>query len=169
MLRRAIGTRCNRPDALPAQRFAETLVLVSPLASLTDKNRNQFAEALRDFSAAVERRNLRELACSTVVFDHYRALHALLAAHTRVTPVSFDDLALAGRAIPPATLRSISPERLARVRAHYERALLMLLRSKPGDKLSAPGETEIMSILDACLADLAGPDPYDFWRSWPPR
>ena len=80
---------------------------------------------------AVERRNLRELACSTVLFDHYRGLHALLAAHTRVAPVSFDDLALAGRAIPPATLRAIAPERLARVRAHYEEALLELLRA-PG-------------------------------------
>ena len=162
VLRRAIGA-LQLAGWLPAQRFGETLALVSPLAGLNEKSRNQFAEALRDFSAAVERRNLRELACSTLLFDHYRALHALLAAHTRAAPVSFDDLALVGRAIAPATLRAISPERMARVRAHYERALLMLLRSKPGDK-GAPGETEIMSILDACLADLAGPDAYDFWR-----
>ena len=160
VLRRGIGA-LHSAGWLPAQRFGETLVLVSPLASLTDKNRNQFAEALRDFSAAVERRNLRELACSTLLFEHYRGLHALMAAHTRAAPVSFDDLALAGRAIAPATLRSISPERLARVRAHYERALLMLLRLKAGE---LRGEAEIVSILDACLADLAGPDPYDFWR-----
>jgi hypothetical protein len=160
VLRRGIGA-LQSAGWLPAQRFAETLVLVSPLAGLSDKNRNQFAEALRDFSAAVERRNLRELACSTLLFEHYRGLHALMAAHTRAAPVSFDDLALAGRAIAPATLRSISSERLARVRAHYERALLILLRSKAGE---LKGEAEIVSILDACLADLAGPDPYDFWR-----
>ena len=160
VLRRAIGA-LQSAGWLPAQRFTETLVLVSPLAGLNEKNRNQFAEALRDFSFAVERRNLRELACSTLLFDHYRGLHALMAAHTRAAAVSFDDLALAGRAIPPATLRPVSSERLTRVRAHYERALLMLLRSKAGE---GKGQTEIMSILDACLADLAGPDPYDFWR-----
>ncbi len=132
VLRREIGA-LQSAGWLPAQRFGETLVLVSPLAGLSDKNRNQFAEALRDFSAAVERRNLRELACSTLLFEHYRGLYALMAAHTRAVPVSFDDLALAGRAIPPATLRSISSERLARVRAHYERVLLMLLCSKAGE------------------------------------
>lgn len=162
VLRRAIGP-LQSAGWLPAQRFAEILALVTPLAGLTEKTRNHFADAMRDFSLAVERRNLREMACSTLLFEHYRALHALLAAHTRAAPVSFDDLALAGRAIVPATLRVISPERLARVRAHYERALLMLLRSKPGDK-GPTGELEIMSMLDACLADLAGPDPYDFWR-----
>jgi len=146
VLRRGIGA-LQSAGWLPAQRFGETLMLVSPLAGLSEKNRNQFAEALRDFSAAVERRNLRELACSTLLFEHYRGLHALMAAHTRAAPVSFDDLALAGRAIAPATLRSISSERLARVRAHYERALLMLLRSKAGE-----------------LKGEAGPDPYDFWR-----
>jgi len=160
VLRRAIGA-LHAAGWLPAQRFAETLVLVSPLAGLSEKTRNQFAEALRDFGFAVERRNLRELACSTLLFDHYRGLHALMAAHTRAAPVSFDDLALAGRAIPPATLRSVSPERLGRVRAHYERALLVLLRSKVDEER---GQAETMSILDACLADLAGPDPYDFWR-----
>jgi hypothetical protein len=160
VLRRAIGA-LHAAGWLPAQRFAETLVLVSPLAGLSEKTRNQFAEALRDFGYAVERRNLRELACSTLLFDHYRGLHALMAAHTRAAPVSFDDLALAGRAIAPATLRSVSPERLGRVRAHYERALLVLLRSKVYEER---GQAETMSILDACLADLAGPDPYDFWR-----
>ncbi|MEA3115640.1 MAG: hypothetical protein QOG58_5439, partial [Caballeronia sp.] len=69
VLRRGIGA-LQSAGWLPAQRFAETLVLVSPLAGLSDKNRNQFAEALRDFSAAVERRNLRELACSTLLFEH---------------------------------------------------------------------------------------------------
>lgn len=165
VLRRAIGP-LQSAGWLPAQRFAEVLALVSPIAGITEKSRNHFAEALRDFSAAVERRNLRELACSTQLFEHYRALHALLAMHTRASPVSFDDLALAGRAIVPASLRAVSPERLARVRAHYERALLMLLRTRSGATVAggAAGEAEIMSMLDACMADLTGPDPYDFWR-----
>ncbi len=165
VLRRAIGP-LQSAGWLPAQRFAEVLALVSPIAGITEKSRNHFAEALRDFKAAVERRNLRELACSTALFEHYRALHALLATHTRAAPVSFDDLALAGRAIVPATLRAVSPERLARVRAHYERALLMLLRTRPGATVQegVAGEAEIMSMLDACMADLTGSDPYDFWR-----
>jgi len=37
----------------------------------------------------------------------------------------------------------------------------VLLRSKVDEER---GQAETMSILDACLADLAGPDPYDFWR-----
>ncbi|SAL59187.1 hypothetical protein [Caballeronia humi] len=156
-LRRAINA-LHAAGWLPAQRFAETLALVAPLGDETDVARARIAETLRVFGAAVERRNLRELACSTVLFDHYRALHALLAAHTRVTPVSFDDLALAGRAIPPATLRAIAPERLARVRAHYEESLLALLRAPSNNGADA------FSRLDACLSDLTGPDPYDFWR-----
>jgi hypothetical protein len=160
VLRRATNA-FQQAGWMPAQRFGETLALVAPLAGLSDRSRNQFAEAMRDFSLAVERRNLRELACSTLLFDHYRAMHALIAAHTRAAPVAFDDLALVGRAIVPATLRSLSPGRLARVRAHYESALLALLRSKDGVGREGP---ETLSILDACLADLAGPDPYDFWR-----
>lgn len=70
VLRRGIGA-LHSAGWLPAQRFGETLVLVSPLAALSDKNRNQFAEALRDFSAAVERRNLRKWpvprCCSSII------------------------------------------------------------------------------------------------------
>lgn len=78
----------------------------------------------------MERRNLRELSCSTVLFDRYRGLHALLASHTRV-----------------------APGRLARVRAHYEETLLGLLRGPAGQFADA------CTRLDACLAELRGHDP----------
>jgi hypothetical protein len=156
-LKRAIAA-LHSAGWLPAQRFAEALALVAPLGDESDANRARIADAIAAFGAAVERHNLRELACSTTLFEHYRGLHALLAAHTRVAPVSYDDLALAGRAIAPATLRGFAPERLARVRAHYEEALLKLLRG-PADE-----SAEAYARLDACLADLRGPDPYDFWR-----
>ncbi|MDR5780182.1 hypothetical protein QCE63_12200 [Caballeronia sp. LZ065] len=156
-LKRAIAA-LHSAGWLPAQRFAEALALVAPLGDESDGNRARIADAIAVFGAAVERHNLRELACSTALFDHYRGLHALLAAHTRVAPVSYDDLALAGRAIAPATLRGFALERLARVRAHYEEALLRLLRG-PADESAAA-----YARLDACLADLRGPDPYDFWR-----
>ncbi|BAN23965.1 putative uncharacterized protein [Caballeronia insecticola] len=156
-LKRAIAA-LHSAGWLPAQRFAEALALVAPLGDESDGNRARIADSIAMFGAAVERHNLRELSCSTVLFDHYRGLHALLAAHTRVAPVSYDDLALAGRAIAPATLRGIAPERLARVRARYEEALLRLLRGPAGES------AEACERLDACLAELRGPDPYDFWR-----
>ncbi|WP_277187149.1 hypothetical protein [Caballeronia sp. BR00000012568055] len=143
---------------LPAQRFAEALALVMPLGEEAEPTRARITEALLAFGEAVERRNLRELSCSTVLFDHYRGLHALLAMHTRIAPVSYDDLALAGRAIAPATLSGIAPDRLARVRAHYEEALLKLLRAPANES------AEIYVRLDECLGELGGADPYDFWR-----
>ncbi|WP_250452145.1 hypothetical protein [Caballeronia sp. ATUFL_M2_KS44] len=160
-LRRAIAA-LNSAGWLPAQRFAEALALVAPLGDESEGTRQRIENALSVFGAAVERHNLRELSCSTELFDHYRGLHALLAAHTRIAPVSYDDLALAGRAIAPATLRGIAPDRLARVRAHYEQTLLGLLRA-PANQTQAEAD-ETFARLDACLADLAGPDPYDFWR-----
>ncbi|WP_250509433.1 hypothetical protein [Caballeronia sp. GACF4] len=156
-LKRAISA-LHSAGWLPAQRFAEALALVAPLGEESEPTRARIAAALADFGAAVERHNLRELSCSTVLFDHYRGLHALLAMHTRVAPVSYDDLALAGRAIAPATLRGIAPERLARVRAHYEQALLKLLRGPEQESADA------FARLDECLGELGGPGPYDFWR-----
>ncbi|MFM0051903.1 hypothetical protein [Caballeronia grimmiae] len=160
-LKRAIAA-LNAAGWLPAQRFAEALALVAPIGDESEPTRQRIADALLAFGMAVDRHNLRELACSTELFNHYRGLHALLAAHTRIAPVSYDDLALAGRAIAPATLRGVASERLTRVRAHYEHTLLALLRA-PADQ--PQGDTdETFARLDACLADLAGPDPYDFWR-----
>ncbi|SAK70387.1 hypothetical protein AWB79_03796 [Caballeronia hypogeia] len=156
-LKRAIAA-LHSAGWLPAQRFAEALALVAPLGDESAGSHARIADALAVFGAAVERHNLRELSCSTVLFDHYRGLHALLATHTRVAPVSYDDLALAGRAIAPATLRDIAPERLARVRARYEETLLKLLRGPAEEAADA------FERLDACLEELRGADPYDFWR-----
>jgi hypothetical protein len=143
---------------LPAQRFAETLALVAPLGDDSEPNRTRILDALEVFRAAIERHNLRELSCSTLLFDRYRGLHALLAIHTRIAPVSYDDLALAGRAIAPATLAGIAPDRLARMRAHYEQALLKVLRAPANESADA------FARLDSCLTDLRSDDPYDFWR-----
>ncbi|WP_244847118.1 hypothetical protein [Caballeronia sp. SL2Y3] len=160
-LKRAIAA-LHSAGWLPAQRFAEALALVAPLGDESEGTHDRIALAMSAFRAAVERHNLRELSCSTELFDHYRGLHALLAVHTRIAPVSYDDLALAGRAIAPSTLRGVAPERLARVRAHYEAALLALLRAGADQPQADIDDT--FSRLDACLAELTGPDPYDFWR-----
>jgi hypothetical protein len=138
-----------------AQRFADTLVLVAPFAGgeLTPR----FVVALHDFRAAIERRNLRELACSTTLFDHYRELSAQLAQHTHAFEVAYEDLALAYRPIPPATVRAQPAQRLARVRASYEDALLPVLR---GHAVA----DRALDELDVCMTELAGPDPYDVWR-----
>jgi hypothetical protein len=156
-LRRAISA-LHSAGWLPAQRFAETLALVAPLGDESEPNRTRILDAIDVFGAAVERHNLRELACSTALFDRYRGLHALLAMHTRIAPVSYDDLALAGRAIAPATLAGIAPDRLARMRAHYEQALLTVLRAPASESADA------FARLDNCLTELRSDDPYDFWR-----
>lgn len=116
-----------------------------------------FARALRDFCWAIARRNLRELACSPVLHAHYDALRRLAGAlAAEATP--FDVLALAGRPVPPATLAALPAERLAHLRAAYEAALLAVLRDPEAPPAAA------LEALDTCLAALAGPDPYDYWR-----
>jgi hypothetical protein len=144
---------------LAAQRFTDTLVLVSPLAAGDPATAPaaSFGAALRDFQAALERRNLRELACSPTLYEHYRELNAKLAQHTHAFGVAFEDLALAARPIPPATLRTLPAQRLAHLRARYEAALLPVLRAHAA-------EHGALDELDACIAELASPDPYDFWR-----
>ncbi|MGI0507380.1 hypothetical protein ABY44_30585, partial [Burkholderia sp. ZZQ-2] len=113
--------------------------------------------ALRDFRAAVGRHNLRELACSPVLFEHFRALRAQSAADLRAS-APLDALALVGRAVPPATLRALPDAFATRIRARYEQALLGVLRAGHGAPDAALAE------LDAMLAVLASDDPYDFWR-----
>ncbi|QDQ83121.1 hypothetical protein [Paraburkholderia megapolitana] len=161
---------------LAAQRFTDTLVLVSPLAAAhveptnTQRARAVFAAALDNFRVAVERRNLRELSCSPALFAHYRALDLLLAQRTPGVNAAFEDLALAGRPIPPATFSPQPADRLAHLRARYEQALLPVLRAPAGAAVQtaeAAGATDTRAALDtlgACLTELAGPDPYDFWR-----
>jgi len=154
---------------LAAQRFADALVLVSPLASGNpadaDSARPAFGAALNDFRAALERHNLRELSCSPTLFTHYRALSTHLSQHAPGSTVAFEDLALAARPVPPVSLHAQSADRLAYLRARYERALLPVLRSQPDNSGAALAATNAaLDELEACLTELTGPDPYDFWR-----
>ncbi|WP_345813062.1 hypothetical protein AAGS40_02880 [Paraburkholderia sp. PREW-6R] len=155
---------------LSAQRFADALVRLSPLAAGnaagTGDARAAFRAALRDFRAALERHNLRELACSPLLFSHYRAVCIHLSEHTPGSSAAFEDLALAARPVPIASMPVRSADQLALLRARYERALLPVLRSQHDN-----GRTAVRAItdaalddIDAVLAELAGPDPYDFWR-----
>ena len=86
--------------------------------------------------------------------------------HRRHPHVGEEDVALAGRPIPPVSLRSQSAKRLAHLRARYEQALLLVLRTKGHVSTSAVAGAVNAALddLDACLVELAGPDPYDFWR-----
>ncbi|KWA01520.1 Uncharacterised protein [Burkholderia cepacia] len=141
---------------LPAARFAGQLSAAVPLVAVEPTSAG-WRVALRDFRAAVGRHNLRELACSPVLFEHFRALRAQSAADLRAS-APLDALALVGRAVPPATLRALPDAFATRIRARYEQALLGVLRAEHGAPDAALAE------LDAMLAALAGDDPYDFWR-----
>lgn len=141
---------------LPAARFAGQLSAAVPLVA-TEPTSAGWRAALRDFRAAVGRHNLRELACSPVLFEHFRALRAQSAADLRAS-VPLDALALVGRAVPPATLRALPDTVAPRIRARYEQALLGVLRAEHG----APGAA--LDELDALLAALTDDAPYDFWR-----
>lgn len=140
---------------LSAQRFVDALLLASPFAA--GDFEAQFGAALAGFQAALARRNLRELTCSPTLFAHYQTLNARVAQHTNGFVVAYDDFALAGRPMPAATMRSLSPASLVPVRARYESALLTVLRG-------AAGMGDALDELDACMAELGGPDPYDVWR-----
>ncbi|WP_175767745.1 hypothetical protein [Burkholderia cenocepacia] len=141
---------------LPAARFAGQLSAAVPLLA-TEPTSAGWRAALRDFRAAVGRHNLRELACSPVLFEHFRALRAQSAADLR-TSAPLDALALVGRAVPPATLRALPDAFAIRIRARYEQALLGVLRAEHG----APGAA--LDEIDAMLAALTDDGPYDFWR-----
>ncbi|HEF5871740.1 TPA: hypothetical protein SAY52_002342 [Burkholderia cenocepacia] len=141
---------------LPAARFAGQLSAAVPLVA-TEPTSVGWRAALRDFRAAVGRHNLRELACSPVLFEHFRALRAQSAADLRAS-APLDALALVGRAVPPATLRALPEAFATRIRARYEQALLGVLRAEHG----APGAA--LDELDAMLAALTDDAPYDFWR-----
>ncbi|MBI0326144.1 hypothetical protein [Burkholderia plantarii] len=148
---------------LAAQRYALALAAAS-LATPTDGAPGPaglpWRDALRDFRWAVARRNLRELACSPVLHAHYRAACASAEPDRAraVREVPFEALALAGRPVPPARLEALPAERLAHLRAVYEAALLIVLREPDAPPAAA------LDALDACLAALAGSDPYDYWR-----
>ncbi|KAB0630686.1 hypothetical protein, partial [Burkholderia latens] len=137
-------------------RFAAQLAASAPLAA-AEPAVATWRIALDDFRAAVGRHNLRELACSPVLFDHFRALRAQSAADVRAS-VPLDALALVGRAMPPATLRALPDGFASRARARYEQALLGVLRAANGTQDAALDE------LDTTLIALADGTPYDFWR-----
>ncbi|PQV52487.1 hypothetical protein [Paraburkholderia sp. BL21I4N1] len=155
---------------LSAQRFADALVRLSPLSeddpSGADNARAVFGAALRDFRAVLERHNLRELSCSPALFNHYRAICAHLSEHTPGSTVVFEDLALTARPVPPVSMHAQSADQLAHLRARYERALLPVLRAQPdtGSAAARALTNAALDELDAVLTELAGPDPYDFWR-----
>ncbi|RQZ18894.1 hypothetical protein DIE14_30635 [Burkholderia sp. Bp9017] len=141
---------------LPAARFAGQLSAAAPLVA-TESTAAAWRVALDDFRAAVARHNLRELACSPVLFEHFRALRVQSAADLHAS-APLDALALVGRAVPQATLRALPDTFASRARARYEQALLAVLRTPQGTPDAALDE------LDATLAALADSVPYDFWR-----
>lgn len=141
---------------LPAACFASQLAEAAALVA-TEPTSTGCRAALREFRAAVARHNLRELACSPLLFEHYRALRAQSASNLRAR-VPYDTLALVGRTVPPASLRLLPAAAVARLRARYEQALLAVLRAQ-----QAPPEAAL-DALDACMAELADDTPYDYWR-----
>lgn len=172
---------------LAAARFADTLLLASPLAlSATDgvsapygqasrhgsvdegdgAVRTLFGDALGDLLAALERHNLRELACSPALYARQHALFEVLAGHTPGVSLHYEDVALLGRPVAPATLRAQPAQKLAQVRARYEAALLPALKARlvNSSRAAAAWANAAYDEMDACFAELASPDPYDFWR-----
>jgi hypothetical protein len=140
---------------LPAQRLVDALLLASPFAG--GEFARSYGAALADLQAALARGNLRELACSPTLFAHYRVLNAHVASYTHAASVAYDDFALIGRPIAPATIDTLPAPQLAQVRSRYESALLNLLRA-------ADHAHGALDELDACHAELAGGTRYDVWR-----
>jgi hypothetical protein len=141
---------------LAAQRFAVALSHAVPVGA-DEVSPVAYRAALHAFRLAVERHNLRELACSPVLFEHYRALRTR-GAHDPRTDTPHDALALAGRPVPPVTLHTLSAPAFLQVRARFEQALLGVLRAP-----QAPPDAALDEIA-ACAAALSGPLPYDYWR-----
>ncbi|MEX3941207.1 hypothetical protein AB4Y44_16960 [Paraburkholderia sp. BR10937] len=174
---------------LAAARFADTLLLASPLAlaapvpvapppglparplhapeEVQDAEiRVLFSEALKELVAALERRNLRELACSPALFARQHALLAALAEHVPGIALAYEDVALQGRPLAPASLHPQPAQRFGQVRARFEQALLHALKSQIGNGSRAANALALAAFdeMDACMAELSSPDPYDFWR-----
>ncbi|WEY39403.1 hypothetical protein [Paraburkholderia sp. SUR17] len=159
---------------LSAHRFVDTLLLVSPLALAANSDAANLDEggahrvasaALGDFRAALARHNLRELSCSPALYGRLHAMCQVLAPHTPGFTISFEDYALVARPVPPATMRPQPAQRIAHMRARYEAALLPALKTQTaGSRAAAAWADAAFNEMDACLAELAGPDPYDFWR-----
>ena len=143
-----------------ALRYTEALLFAVPHVADEPSQRDFFGNALRDFRTAVCRHNLWELACSDELFAHYEVLRGFLAEAPLPATTTLDELALAGRAVPTATLYAVLPAaEVALWRARYERALLSVLRAADQNSAAAGLDT-----LDTCFTALAGPDPYDACR-----
>jgi hypothetical protein len=172
---------------LAAARFADTLLLASPLAlsasesaSVTNAPPSRhtaegdadgavfalFRDALADLAAALDRHNLRELSCSPALYARQHALFDALAQHTPGISLAYEDVALPGRPIAPATLRAQPAHKLAQIRARFESALLPALKARHsnGSRAAAALADAAFDEMDVCLAELASPDPYDYWR-----
>ncbi|WP_322015084.1 hypothetical protein [Paraburkholderia sp. J12] len=173
---------------LAAARFADTLLLASPLALSAPEPvatphsqpsraaaeadgdgdvRARFRDATGDLRAALGRHNLRELACSPALFVRQHALFEVLAGHTPGVALHYEDVALLGRPVAPATLRAQPAHRLAQLRARYEAALLPALKTRTiaaGSRAAAAWASAAFDEMDACFAELASTDPYDYWR-----
>ncbi|MCG5078764.1 hypothetical protein [Paraburkholderia tagetis] len=172
-----------------AARFADTLFLASPLALAAsvpvplppglpprpahehdgaDEGhiREAFRDALIDLVSALERHNLRELACSPVLYARQRVLFEALAGHGAGVVLAYEDVALSGRPIAVATLPAQPAQRLAQLRARYEAALLPALKARMGNGNRAAEQfaQAAFAEMDACIAELASADAYDFWR-----
>ncbi|WP_246174062.1 hypothetical protein [Paraburkholderia hayleyella] len=169
---------------LAGHRFASVLLQASRLIQAQGAQeapergmRVLLCRALDDFRALIDRHDLRETASSPTLFAHYVQLGAALPP----TQAGFvlDDLALAGRPVPPVTHGLQPAHRLAHLRARYERALLPVLRAAPAPALSSDTDTDAAAsfdvsdvaareaacdTLDACLEALRGYGPYDFWQ-----
>ncbi|QGZ60782.1 hypothetical protein [Paraburkholderia acidisoli] len=173
---------------LAAARFADTLLLASPLALAAPvpvapppglparplhaqeepegaEVRDAFRDALEALVAALDRHNLRELACSPALYARQHALVAALGEHMPGVALAYDEVALHGRPLAPATLRAQPAQRFGQVRARYEAALLPALKAR----LSNGGSGDAFALaafddMDACMSELASADPYDFWR-----
>ncbi|WP_321814280.1 MULTISPECIES: hypothetical protein [unclassified Paraburkholderia] len=174
---------------LAAARFADTLLLASPLAlaayvptppppgmpprpaqdhDLPDEGaiREAFRDALTELCAALERHNLRELACSTTLYARQRKLVDAIAEHAPGVSLAYEDVALHGRPIAVATLAAQPAQLLAQARARFESALLPALKTRQtnGNRAADALAQAAFGEMDACFADLASDDPYDFWR-----
>ena len=176
---------------LAAARFADTLLFASPVAlsgpdtaappqapsrghaadaadAATGDTapRALWGAALNDLAAALDRHNLRELSCSPSLYARQHALYELLSEHTPGISLAYEDIALLGRPIAAATLPVRPAHALARIRARYEAALLPALKARlaNGSRAAEAFASAAYDELDACLAELASPDPYDYWR-----
>ncbi|WP_296657623.1 hypothetical protein [Paraburkholderia sp.] len=181
------GRALREAGWLAAARFADTLLLASPFAlsalggtaaphgqpsrhAAADEGdeavRTLFHDAIADLMSALERHNLRELSCSPALYARQQALFELVAEHTPGVSLAYDDVALLGRPIASATLRAQPAHKLAQIRARYEAALLPALKMRlaNGGRAVAALANAAFDEMDACFAELASPDPYDYWR-----